>query len=117
MRRILMVLGATGWIATIGGCGITGSWRAVAIDPPGMPLPIETLTLDPNQQYTATWSEGEEKRTSTGQYRWNGLTLEVVQMGNMPRHYNAHLGSDGRLILTHRRDDARVVVRLEKVER
>ncbi len=98
------------------GCSIAGSWRTVSTEPPGVTFPINTLTLDGDGNYTATWIVKDETRTDTGFYRWDGFTLDVEQAGSMPRSYGARLRLNGNLLLTHRQGNARAVATLVKTQ-
>jgi hypothetical protein len=93
---------------TCGGCSLAGSYKTVAVDPPGLPYPIDRMSFDRNQRYTATWSHGGRTRTSTGQYRWDGSTLEVVESGRKPLSYQMRRRLDGKLVLTFGKGDGTV---------
>ena len=111
-RRAWIVAGAFGF--AIGGCSVAGSWKTDTIEPPGVPFPVEMLTLSPDSQYTASWQENGRRRTSTGQYRWTGSELEIIEGGRTARTYQGKLRLDGRLVLTYGEGNAKVVAILEK---
>ena len=99
------------------GCSIAGSWQRVAVDPPGVPFPLDHVTFDRDNNYTATWSQQERARTSTGRYKWNGFKLDIMERGSMPRTYRANLRMDGRLVLTYQERGAKVAATLERVHK
>jgi len=116
MRQLVLMLVAVAAAAGAAGCSIAGSWRTVTIDPPGVPFPLEQVTFDREQNYTASWTENEQPRTSTGQYSWNGFSLKVMQEGSLPRKYAARRRLDGRLMLTYAEGEGRVKATLERVK-
>ncbi len=116
MRPILSVLTALACASAIGGCSIAGSWRATAITPPGAPFPVEHVTFDRDSHYTASWEQDGRRCTSTGSYRFDGFSLEILQPGSLPRVYDARLRLDGKLVLTYAEGDAKVSAVLEKVK-
>ena len=116
MRRIATTLIALGGAVALGGCSIAGSWRVVSTEPPGAPFPVAVLTLDPNNTYTATGSNDARPRTTTGQYRWNGSRLDVLETGKVPRSYQARRRFDGSLVLTYEERGARVSATLVRAE-
>lgn len=99
------------------GCGIAGSWKRVAVDPPGAPFPMDHVTFDRDNNYTATWSQQERARTSTGRYKWNGFKLDIMERGSLPRAYRARLRLDGKLVLTYEERGAKVAATLERVHK
>ncbi len=115
MHRAWIVAGAIGF--SVGGCSVAGSWKTDTIDPPGVPFPVDTLTLSPDSQYTASWQEKGRQRTSTGQYRWTGSKLEIIEAGRTARTYRGKLRLDGRLELTYGEGDAKVVITLDKTRK
>ena len=105
---ILTFLSAMGTV----GCRVSGTWTMDAVDPPGASFPLHQLVLDPNQGYSALWTENGKQKGSSGQYRWNGYQLKVAQAGRDPRTYGARLGLDGKLRMTYRENDQSVTATL-----
>lgn len=116
LRRMATALAMLAGALALSGCSIAGSWRVVSIDPPGAPFPVQVLTLDPNNNYTATGPEHAKPCTTTGQYRFNGSRLEVVEGGRMPRTYGARRQMDGSLVLTYEERGVRVRATLVRTE-
>ena len=118
MDRLTQLLKLTGCLALMSGCSITGpivgTWRTVSIDPPGASFPVDTITFDPNHNYTASWAQAGKARTTLGQYRWNGSRLEVLRPGNQPQTYKASVGLDGRLTMTYGAGDSKIEATLER---
>ena len=118
MDRFTKLLALAGWLVLLNGCSITGpitgTWRTVSIDPPGAPFPVDAITFDQNDNYTASWAQGGKTRTTLGQYRWNGSRLEVVRPGNQPQIYKAWVGLDGKLIMTYGTGDSAIRATLER---
>ena len=106
-----------GLALTTVGCSLAGSWRTVSLDPPGAPFPVDTITLDRDNNYTATWTWDGARRTTTGRYKWNGSTLEVAPPGSLPRKYGARLRADGKLVMTYMHGDAKLTATLERVDK
>lgn len=102
--------------ATAGGCSIAGSWRTIAVDPPGAPFPVDRVTFDRGNSYTATGSREGEIRTSTGHYRWNWFKLDIMEPGRLPRTYSARRRLDGTLMLTYEEGRGKVTATLAKVD-
>jgi len=107
MARITVTAGMSGLIVALCGCSITGSWRMVSTDPPEVPFPVEVLTFDPDNNYTATGPKGATPRTTTGQYQLRGSKLEILEAGKMPRVYRARRTGDNTLFLTYEEQGAR----------
>lgn len=99
---------------TIAGCGVAGSWKRIAIDPPGIPFPLDRVTFDAQNHYTASWKQGGRERTSTGTYKSNMFTLEVAQHGQAARTYRVRRRMDGKLELIYNIGDRKVVATLER---
>lgn len=100
---------------TVTGCNsITGSWKKVSTQPRGAPFPIDKIIFDPQQNYTSTWTYEGQTHTDTGQYRYSGNTLKVMQSFNQPRTYKAKLKMDGSLVLTYQVGDTKVSATLIK---
>ncbi len=99
------------------GCSIAGSWRTVAVDPPGAPFPVEAVRFDAANTYTSTGTYGGERRTTTGRYDFNGFKLDITEGGRLPRSYAARLRLDGKLVLTLREGDAKMTATLAKIDR
>jgi hypothetical protein len=116
MRRTTVVLAALMGATTAGGCSIAGSWRTIAVDPPGAPFPVDRVTFDRDDNYTATGSREGETRTSTGRYRWNWFKLDVLEPGGQPRTYSAQRRLDGKLVLTYKEGRGKVTATLAKVD-
>ena len=114
LKRGLWLLSIIGWVGVDAGCSLAGSWRIVSVDPPGMPFPVDTVTFDRNQNYTATRRHEGKTHTSTGQFHWDGFTLDVMQPGTVPRTYGARLRLDGNLVLTNRQGETKAVAILTR---
>ncbi len=106
--RVLRAFVVLIFLVGCGGCSITGSWKTIAVDPPGLPFPIERMSFDRDHNYTATCLYEGENRTSTGQYRWNGFTLDVMQAGKKQQSYRVRRHLDGKLVLTLGEGDRKV---------
>jgi len=65
-------------IPVVGGCSLTGSWKPISIDPPDANFTIEYITFDKNHQYTATWLDGDQIRTSVGIYHNDRFSLDIT---------------------------------------
>ena len=117
MQRTTMVLAALICITTAGGCTIAGSWRTIAVDPPGAPFPVDRVTFDRDNNYTASGSQEGEICTSTGRYRWNWFKLDVMEPGRLPRTYSARRRLDGRLVLTYKEGRGKVTAILAKMDK
>jgi len=96
------------------GCSIAGSWQTVSVEPKGFPFPLEAITLNSDNQYTATWQNDGRRRTTTGQYRWNGRSLELARNGFSPRKYRTTRRWDGKLVMHFKQNDATMTAILEK---
>ncbi len=114
-RSARALIGAVGCVLVGAGCSVAGSWRLVSVDPPGAPFPIESLTLDARDQYTATCIQAGRVRTETGEYQWNGRSLSVRAEGMGGRTYPAKLQPGGHLVLTHIQGGVKIVATLAKV--
>ena len=118
--RLPKLLRLSAALALIGGCSITGpitgTWRTVSIDPPGAPFPVDAITFDQHQNYTASWAQAGKTRTTLGQYRWNGSRLEVLRPGNQPQTYKASIGLDGRLTMTYGTGESKIEAKLERAK-
>ncbi len=114
--RSSLVCGAMVLCVTMNtGCSVTGSWKRVSVDPPGVPFPIDTVTFEANKNYTASWSEKGSPRTSSGIFTWNGSTLKIQQFGSQPRTYRARRRFDGKLELTYEKGNAKATAILERM--
>ncbi len=115
MRRNLIALTTMPLAFAVVGCSLAGSWRVIATDPPGAPFPVSVVTFDRDHNCTSTWSQAGGARTSVAQYRWNGFNLKIMEAGRLPLTYRARRSLGGGLVLTYRKNDAKVVATLEKV--
>ncbi len=114
MVRLGALLTATALVVTSTGCSLDGSWETVSVDPPTVPFPLDTITFDANKNYTASWTQDGSPRTGTGQYQWNGSTLDVVQGYTLPRTYRTRKRLDGTLELTYEQGGAKVSAILQR---
>ncbi len=78
---------------------------------------MDHVTFDRANNYTATWSQQERARTSTGRYKFSGFKLDIMERGSLPRAYRANLRMNGKLVLTYQERGAKVAATLEKVHR
>jgi len=85
------------------------------VDPPGARFPVDRVTFDREHNYTATWSQGGETRTSTGRYRFNWLELDIMETGKQPRTYRAYHRLDGKLVLMYDEGRGKTTAILTKV--
>ena len=113
---ILGVLFATVTTAGATGCQPTGTWRLAKTDPPGVPFPLQELTLDASGHFAATSTAYGERIPSQGMYRWRGRTLEVGRAGFEPRSYTIKRRWDGRLEFIHEENGRRVSAFFERVD-
>lgn len=88
----------------------------MSLDPPGAPFPLNSITLDRDHKYTASWMLEGRRQTTTGRYKWNGSTLEVASPGSLPRKYGARLRLDGKLVMTYVHGDARLTAILQRTD-
>lgn len=114
MTHLVRVAVTVGLFIAAAGCGVAGSWKRIAIDPPGVPFPLEYVTFDTKNHYTATWKQDGRARTSTGTYKSNLFTLDVAQTGQTPQTYRLHRRLDGKLQLIYEIGDRKVVATLER---
>jgi len=98
------------------GCSMAGSWRTARVEPPGASFPVKTLSLDRSYNYTATWSRDGLTQTTTGQYRWNGFTLNLIEAGFDPHAYRARQQWGGNLVLSHDSAAGRVTATMAPIE-
>ena len=104
MTHLVRVAVTVGLFIAAAGCGVAGSWKRIAIDPPGVPFPLEYVTL----------KQDGRARTSTGTYKSNLFTLDVAQTGQTPQTYRLHRRLDGKLQLIYEIGDRKVVATLER---
>jgi len=87
------------------GCALSGSWRAESTHPPGAPFPINEITFDQGK-YTATGlftPQGEfsgRRRTTTGDYSFNGFTLKLRPGDGPELSYKTARRLNGKLSMT-----------------
>lgn len=96
------------------GCSLAGSWQTVSVEPLGLPFPLEAITLDNDNNYTATWAHDGQRRTTTGRFKWNGRSLELARQGFSPRKYRAKKRLDGKLVMYFEQNDVTMTAILEK---
>jgi hypothetical protein len=77
-------------------------------------FPLSMVTFDDEGMYSATRTVEGQAETMTGQYRWNGMKLEVTPKDGTTRTYPGYLRLDGKLVLSHERDDEKMTAVLEK---
>ena len=98
----------------VGGCAsLSGTWRAVDIDPPNATGVIRTMTFD-GKRYTATADEGAKRRTTTGDFDWSGSRLTLRTAGGSSRVFLGRKG-DGRMTLVDERPAGQVRTTFEKI--
>ncbi len=110
------ILTSIGCLACAAGCSIAGSWKTIDIDPPGRMFPVETITFDQDHNYTATWSQDGETRTTLGRYQWNGFRLDVLQPGNRTRSYATRLDAGNKLTMIYGKGTSKIKATLKKVD-
>jgi hypothetical protein len=102
--------------AIVNGCSLSGTWRTVSVVPEGERFPIVSVTFDKQHRFTATSEEDARQRTSTGEYKWNGLRL-ILSPGHgqeQEQKYRGRRRLDGTLVLTHRVPGIRIKATLER---
>ena len=98
----------------VGGCSsLSGTWRAVEIDPPDAAGVLRTITFD-GPRYTATVDEGAKRRTTTGDFHWSGSRLTLRSADGTARVFVGRK-SEGRLTLMDERPDGQVRTTFEKI--
>lgn len=98
----------------VGGCAsLSGTWRAVEIDPPNATGVIRTMTFD-GQRYTATADEGAKRQTTTGDFGWNGSRLTLRATGGPVLVFSGRKGG-GQLTLLDDRPEGQVRTTFEKI--
>ena len=100
-------------VVLTGGCSLTGSWRVVSTSPRDQTFPFSTVTFA-EDRYTATGEDGDDGRTSTGTFRWNGRQLTIHPADGGERVYPGRKTVGGRLVLRHRYNDAEIEATFEK---
>ena len=87
------------------GCAMGGSWRTESTHPQGAPFPINEITFDQGKYtatglYTAQGAYGGDRRTTTGEYSFNGVTLKLKPGGGPELSYKTARRLDGKLSMT-----------------
>ena len=114
MVKILALLVSIALMTASMGCSLAGSWETVSVDPPTVPFPVDHITFDTHNNYTASWTQDGSPRTGTGEYQWNGFTLDVVQGYTLPRTYKTRKRLDGTLEMTYEQGGAKVTAILKR---
>ena len=114
MKRRLTRLAVIASAALVSGCGLTGTWRTIAVIPEGDRFPVTSVTFDKHHRFTATSDEDGHQRTSTGEYKWNGLRLILNPSRGCKQTYRCRWRLDRTLVLTHRRAGQKVRATLER---
>ncbi|MCH7812702.1 MAG: hypothetical protein IID40_01650 [Planctomycetes bacterium] len=113
----LPAMASLGLLVLLGGCEITGTWRAVRTEPAEAEgiFPIRMVTFSPEGDCSVTRQSGQELITSTGSYEWTGTKLTITPTGQEPRVYPGRLDPfTKRLQLSHQADEQKVTVWLER---
>jgi hypothetical protein len=105
----VLVLGASG-------CSIAGRWEAVSVKPDMAmdKFPLQMVTFDNEGMYSSTCTMEGSTETSTGQYTWNGMKLEITPKDGTTRTYNGYQRLDGKLVLSRKGEDGKMTAVLEK---
>jgi hypothetical protein len=114
-RGLARLILASACVAAVGCASITGSWKRVATSPPRAAFPVDQVTFDEHNLYTATGTYEGQKRTSTGRYEYGGSQLRVLNANAEPRVYRARIISGGKLELTYEEHGQKVTAVLERV--
>ncbi len=116
MKRIAICLALLSTPVLLVGCSITGTWRTVSTEPADATgAPFQMVTFADDGQYSATHQYGQETKTSTGKYQWDGrkLTISTGQDGE-----RVYVGRQdvftGKLILSHESEGQKITATLEK---
>ena len=83
------------------GCSITGAWETISVLPKGAPFPIDKVIFDSQNNYTSSWNYEGETHTLTGQFRFEGSKLTLMNPYREPRIFKARLRSGGLLELIY----------------
>ena len=117
MRGSALAMVIVGLFALLGGCKITGTWRAVRTEPAeaeGL-FPIRMVTFSPEGDCSVTRQSGQELITTTGSYEWTGTKLTITPTGREPRVYPGSLEPfTKRLRLSHQAAEQKITVWLEQ---
>lgn len=105
------IIGPTGCATSV-----SGSWKRISTSPPNAAFPVDQVTFDEQDRYTATGTYDGQKRTSTGRYEYGGSQLKVLNANAEPRVYTARRLSDGKLELTYEEHGQKVTAVLERVQ-
>ena len=114
MRNILVAAVVMATAGLVNGCSLAGTWRTVSVRPEGERFPVASVTFDKHHRFTATSEEEGRPRTSTGEYKWNGLRLILSPGAGREQTYRGRRRLDGSLALTHRRPGMKIKATLEK---
>ena len=114
MKRVLAGVAVFAAAAIVNGCGLTGTWRTVAVRPEAERFPIVSVTFGENGQFTATSEEDGRQRTSTGRYKWNGLRLVLDPSPGSRKTYRGYRRLDRSLVLLHKHDTTKIKATLKR---
>ena len=115
MRRCTVYVLAVLVLGT-SGCSIAGRWEAVTVKPDTAKdkFPLQMVTFDNDGMYSATCTMEGTTETSTGQYTWNGMKLEITPKDGTTRTYTGYQRLDGKLVLSHKDEGGKMTAVLEK---
>jgi hypothetical protein len=105
-------------VALIGGCGITGTWRTLSVEPYEVQeeFPYDRVTFDFDGTFAAaTVVEGEESET-VGSYQWRGTALAFTPRDRITQLYSAYLRADKKLVLHGKGPYGRSTIVLTKAD-
>lgn len=107
VRNAVVVLALAG----LCGCSIQGDWKTVSVEPQEYTDKMfSTVSFGKDNMYTSTATYGGMVVTSTGNYKWNGMTgtLDVMPQEGETRQYKGSLMWGKTLTLEMDRDGEKI---------
>jgi hypothetical protein len=105
-NRRHVIVGILAAAVGVEGCGVTGAWKTIDVQPAGAPFPVNQVTFDPQGSYAAQGfftpqgAYDGHLHDSKGTYRWKGRRLELAAADGPPLTYRTRRRLDGRLVMT-----------------
>lgn len=106
MRRTVQVLALVGLLASLTGCGVTGSWKLSSVDPESMKAKVgmACMCLKDDGTYCAMVNYGGKEEASCGKYTYSDRMLTFMPEKGDKREYHVTLADMGKTMNVHGED-------------
>lgn len=103
MRKTVQLLALAGLLASLTGCGVTGSWKLSSVTPESMKdkVGMACMCLKDNGMFCAMVNYGGKEEKSCGKYTYEDRKLTFMPEQGEKREYHVTLADMGKTMNVH----------------